>query len=110
LTANGIFLVEKPNYDMTDGLEISINRTSTYFTVSDTTKKAGIPWVFHEYLALRPSYFYCLSKGLPQASAYRVTLYGADMKSGMEGAIMNYYSNRNKAVKRRLTVRQESNR
>jgi len=112
LTANGIFLVEKPNYSMTDGLEISINRTPVYFTSSDVstgTKEAGIPWVFHEYLALRPSYFYCLQKGLPQASAYRVTLYGNDGRGGMEDAIKSYYSNRNRAIKKRLTVKQESN-
>lgn len=112
LTANGIFLVEKPNYNMTSGLEVSIARSPNYFSAGDVstgTKKAGIPWVFHEYLALRPAYFYCLEKGLPQFTAYRLTLYGADLKSGMEGAIKNYYSNRNRAVKKRLTVRQENN-
>lgn len=90
LTANGIFLVQKPNYNMTDGLEFHINRTSTYFTVSDTTKKAGIPWVFHEYLALKPSYEYCLQKGLPQANNYR-----ADLEK-LELAIKKYYRDRNK--------------
>jgi hypothetical protein len=67
LTANGIFLVQKPNYSMTAGLEVWINRTPTYFTVSDTTKKAGLPWVHHEYLSIRPAYYYCAEKGLPQA-------------------------------------------
>lgn len=96
LNSNGIFLVQKPDYNLTDGIEIWVNRTSTYFTESDTTKKAGIPYVFHEYLALRPAYFYCLEKGLKQASAYRVTLYGNDGRSGMEKAIKDYYKNRNK--------------
>lgn len=96
LTANGIFLVQKPNFDLTDGLEIWVNRTPTYFVVSDTTKVAGIPWVFHEYLALRPSYLYCLQKGLPQASDYRMMLYGNDGRSGMEGKIKKYYRDRNK--------------
>lgn len=104
LTANGIFLVQKPNFSLTDGLEISINRTSTYFTTSDTTKKAGIPWVFHEYLALRPSYFYCLQKGLPQANNYKVTL------DEMEMSIKRYYANRDRAVKRSLGIAQQNNR
>lgn len=104
LTANGIFLVQKPNFSLTDGLEISINRTSTYFLTSDTTKKAGIPWVHHEYLALRPSYFYCLQKGLPQANNYKITL------DEMERDIEKYYSNRNRAVKRGLRVVQQNNR
>jgi len=96
LNSNGIFLVQKPNYASTDGLEISVNRTSTYFTTSDTTKKAGIPWVFHEYLALRPSYFYCVQKGLPQSVDFRKRLYGEDGRSGMEGDIKKYYRDRNK--------------
>lgn len=95
VTANGIFLVQKPNYNMTDGIEISVARTSTYFTTGDTTKKAGIPWVHHEYLALRPSYFYCLQKGLPQAVDYRLRLYGNDGNGGMEKDIKQYYRDRN---------------
>lgn len=98
LTANGIFLVQKPNYSSTNGLEIRINRTPVDFSsgdVSTGTKKAGIPWIHHEYLALRPSYFYALQKGLAQAPAYKVALYGEDGKSGMEKAIKDYYRNRN---------------
>lgn len=96
LTANGIFLIQKPNYSLSNGLEIWINRTPSYFTTSDTTKKAGIPWTHHEYLALRPSYFYCLQKGLPQATAYKIALYGETGKGGMEAAIKKYYRDRNK--------------
>lgn len=103
LNSNGIFLVEKPNYSLTDGLEIWVNRTPTYFLTSDTTKKAGIPWVFHEYLALRPSYQYCVRKGLPQAVDYRKTLYGEDGRSGMEGAIKKYYRDRNKGFQQSIS-------
>lgn len=90
LNSNGIFLVQKPNYSSTDGLEVWISRTPTYFTTSDTTKKAGIPYVHHEYLALRPSYYYCLAKGLPQARDYGVQL------QGIELAIKKYWRDRNK--------------
>ena len=90
LTANGIFLNDIPNYSSTDGLEIYVSRTPTYFTVNDTTKKAGIPWTHHEYLAIRPSYYYCLQKGLPQATAL-----GQEMLR-MEEVIMAGISNRNK--------------
>lgn len=96
LTANGIFLIQKPNYSSSNGLEIWINRTPSYFTTGDTTKKAGIPWTHHEYLALRPSYFYCLQKGMPQATAYKIALYGEDGKGGMEAAIKKYYRDRNR--------------
>lgn len=102
LTANGIFLVETPNYNSTDGLEIYINRTPSYFATSDTTKKPGIPDMFHEYLAMRPAYFYCLQKGLKEADSYRVTLYGQDGRSGIEGLIKKYYRDRNKAFQQRI--------
>ena len=96
LTANGIFLTVIPNYTLTDALEVYISRTPTYFTVSDTTKKPGIPWTHHEYLAIRPSYYYCLQKGLPQA----VRL-GEEMLM-MEELIKKDYSYRNKDEKPRL--------
>lgn len=100
LTANGIFLVQKPNYSSTDGLEIWINRSPVYFTSSDVstgTKKAGLPWVHHEYLSLRPSYFYCLAKGLPQARDYGVQL------QTMEIAIKKYWRDRNKDYTQAIT-------
>jgi hypothetical protein len=96
LIANGIFLVETPNYNSTDGGEFTISRTSYHFTVSDTTKVAGIPLIHGEYLALRPSYFYCLSKGLPQAVDYRLRLYGNDGKGGMEEAIRKFWRDKNR--------------
>jgi hypothetical protein len=96
LTANGIFLVQKPNYSSSNGLEITVSRTPSYFVSSDTTKKPGIPWTHVEYLSLRPSYFYCLAKGLSQALAYKIALYGEDGKGGMEAAIKKYWRDRNK--------------
>lgn len=90
ITANGIFLTVIPDYNSTDGLEIYVNRTPSYFLTSDTTKKAGIPWTHHEYLAIRPAYFYCLQKGLPQAKDL-----GVEMQR-MEQNIEKYYSDRNK--------------
>lgn len=98
LTANGIFLNVVPDYNSTDGLEIYVNRTPTYFLTSDTTKKAGIPWTHHEYLAIRPAYYYCLQKGLPQARDLGVEV------QRMEQDIEKYYSDRNKDDKLRLSA------
>lgn len=89
-TANGIILYPKPNYTNSTGLKIYYNRTPDYFVSTDTTKKPGIPDMFHEYLALRPSYQYCLRKGLPQTASLR-----NDMLA-VEEAIKLYYSNRSK--------------
>ena len=87
-TSNGIFLYPAPNFTRTDALRVYYARTPNYFVTSDTTKQAGIPDIFHEYLAIRPSYYYCLSKGLPRARDY-----GAEMRE-MEQQIREYYGKR----------------
>ncbi len=106
-TANGIFLYPAPNYNYTNGLKIYCNRTSTYFTVSDTTKKAGIPWTLHEYLALRPSYYYCLSKGLPQTAGLAVEMlkFEGDEDKGITGLIPAYYSKRAKDEPQQIRIK-----
>lgn len=58
-TANGLFLDLIPSYSSTNGLKVFINREGSYFTSSDTTKKAGFSGLFHSYLALKPSIDYC---------------------------------------------------
>ncbi len=109
LTANGIMLTDIPNYDSENGLEIFVSRAPAYFVYTDTTKIAGIPEMHQEYLTLRPSYFYCLEKGLPQASAYKLELFGPDGKSGMELDIKNYWSKRNRTEKPGLRVARQNN-
>jgi len=54
-TANGILFKEIPNYNYTNGLEVYINREGSYFVYTDTTKKAGVPGIFHRYFVLRPA-------------------------------------------------------
>lgn len=89
LIGNNVVFYPTPNYTSVNGIEFTITRTPIYFTTSDTTKKPGIPDMFHEYLVLRPAYFYCIMKGLPQAKAY------GDNMLMMEREIQHYYSNRN---------------
>lgn len=89
-TANGIFFDVIPNYTATDGIKIFINREGSYFTTSDTTKKAGFAGLFHEYLALRPSYQYASRNGLPNKN---------DLKNEMlemETDIKKHYRDRSK--------------
>lgn len=103
-TANGIILYPQPNYTNAAGLKIYYNRTPEYFTVSDTTKLPGIPDMFHEYLALRPSYQYCLRKGLPQTPNLK-----QDMII-MEDGIKDYYKSRSKDEVKRMTSAPRSSR
>lgn len=92
LIGNNVVFYPTPNYNSTDGIEFTVTRTPVYFTTSDTTKKPGIPDMFHEYLVLRPAYYFCVSKGLPQAKAY------GEAMIMMEREITNYYSRRNKTL------------
>lgn len=89
-TGNGVFLNPIPNYASTDGLKLFINRESTYFAVSDTTKLSGIDGLCHDYLYLKPSYEYARDKGLQNMQ----TLF-RDMNVSWQKIILRY-QNRNR--------------
>lgn len=92
LIGNAVVFYPTPNYTSVDGIEFTVTRTPVYFLTLDTTKKPGIPDMFHEYLVLRPAYYFCVAKGLPQAKAYGETMLM------MERDIKQYYANRNKTL------------
>jgi len=92
LIGNNVVFYPTPNYTSANGIEFTVTRTPIYFTTSDTTKKPGIPDMFHEYLVLRPAYYFCVAKGLPQAKAY------GDAMLMMEREAKQYYANRNKTL------------
>jgi hypothetical protein len=73
-TGNGIFLVPIPDYTYANGVKMFISREALYFTVADTTKLPGFAGIFHEYLALRPSYQYAYRKGLQSAKALQTEM------------------------------------
>lgn len=98
-TANGIFLDPEPSYSYSGGLKVYVNREGSYFSSTDTTKKPGFAGLFHEYLALRPSYQFAYRNGLTNTAALQneVLL--------METAIEDYYGAREKDVRKKLSPR-----
>lgn len=104
LTSNGIILFPTPNYNSDEGAEMYVSRTPSYFLSTDTTKKPGIPDMFHEYLVIRPAYFYSLAKGLPRARDYK-----AEMDI-LEREIQAYYGRRPRYEKVKMSVVQQNNR
>ena len=102
-TANGIFLDPIPNYNSTGGIKVFINRTGSYFATTDTTKKPGFNGLFHEYLALRPSYQYALRNSLANMNVLK-----AEMIE-MENAIMDSYKARERDVQKTLRGRVNQN-
>ncbi|MCK9370987.1 hypothetical protein M0R04_13840 [Candidatus Dojkabacteria bacterium] len=101
-TANGIFLDAIPNYSVTNGLKIFINREGSYFTVNDTTKKPGFAGLFHEYLALFASYQYARRNGLKNQEVFK-----RDMLE-MENQIEVYYSQRSRDEKQQIITKHRS--
>jgi len=109
-TANGIFFDLKPDYSSTNGAKIYFSRSPSYFASTDTTKYPGIPDMFHRWCALRPSYDYCLRKGMANAGAYKLELYGPDGKSGLKGSIEEYYSSRDKDAVMKISMKRINSR
>lgn len=103
-TANGIFLDPVPNYNSTNGLKVYINREASYFTSSDTTKKAGIPGIFHKYLAIRPAEDYARRNSLDNYQAIRAE------RVLMEQEIQEYFALRNRDDVKRMKVNFQDNR
>jgi hypothetical protein len=96
-TGKYITLDPIPNYNYTAGLKVLINREGSYFTTADTTKKPGFAGIFHEYLALRPSYFYCMRNQKPIANKLKEEMLE------LEAAIEDHYAKREKDVQKTLT-------
>jgi hypothetical protein len=109
-TGNGIFLDFIPNYNWRTteegekGLKVFINREASKFSASDTTKKLGFAHLFHEYLALAPSYRYGYRNSLATTKSLDYEL------QKMTKAIKDYFGTREKDVRRRLKANVENTR
>lgn len=85
------------NYNATRGIKVLVNRTSSYFTYTDTTKVAGYPY-FQEYFFLKPSLEHARRNSLatlPRLEKQILDLEG-DITTGRVGLIAKAYGNRRK--------------
>lgn len=103
-----IVLFPKPNYNSTNGLKLSTTRTGSYFVSTDTTKVAGIPNRFHDYLWLRPSYFWCLKKDQRRAGNLKVELLKMEADIADHFKRLNADSTRMGAIQRMRPMRQNN--
>jgi hypothetical protein len=97
-TANGIFLDAIPGYNATKGLKVYINRESSYFTYSDTTKKPGVPGLHHKYFALKPALDYARRNNLATLPRLEQEV------AKMERDIKEYFGRREKDTRNILTM------
>jgi len=93
-----------PTYSQTGGIQVYINRESTYFTVSDTTKKPGIDGLCQEYLSLVPSYKYARNHSLPNVARLEKDV------SMMEQKIKDRYGRRERDTRRAFVPVEANNR
>ncbi len=101
---NGIFFDVPPSYSRTGGIKALVNRTSSYFTTADTSKKPGIPGTFHRYIVLKMAIAYGRRKTLKHLADLRAEL------AGMETDIKAHYARRARDERKRITTRQHATR
>lgn len=100
---NALILDPVPDYNYTNGIEMYISRENQYFATTDTTKRAGIPGLFHKYLYLKPAYEFASREGHRNLAVIQ------DKILRLENDIREYYSFRNGDVRKRLQVTNHSN-
>lgn len=111
-TARGIFLDFVPNYNLTDGIKVMVNREGTYFLYSDTTKKAGVPGNLHRYLAIKPALDYARRKSLANYSTLLeevIKFEGHKELNFLDGIIADTFGRRERDIPRRLVANVENN-
>ena len=115
---NGIRFNVVPNYSWRQategqrGIKLYVSRETTSFAYTDTTKKPGIPAIFHKYCYLKPSLEYARRKesaNYPQLLAEIQALEGDESRS-IKGQIAQYFSSRPRDERQGMRVLQESNR
>lgn len=108
-TANGILFDLVPNYNWRNanegerGVKLLINRESSYFTYTDTTKKPGVPGIHHHYFALQVAKAFAPKEGTNYSRIVSEILL-------MERKIQEDFSLRPKDEVRRLTASVHNNR
>lgn len=104
-TGNAIFLNLIPNYSATNALEIYINRESSYFVYTDTTKKPGVPGILQKYFYLKPALDNARRNNLSTLSRIEAEVYKmeGDESRGVLGTIARYFGRRERDIVRRMT-------
>lgn len=109
-TGPTFFLDPVPNYNSTNGFQAFINREGYYFTTADTTKKPGVPGIFHKYYYLKPSLDYARRNSLSNYAALQneVMKMEGDESRGIVGTIGAYFGKRQKDVRRGMVANVEN--
>lgn len=107
LLANGIFLDPVPNFSVTNGIKIIVNREGTQYTTSSTTTTTGLP-AYEEYLYLQPAYEEASIKQLSNLAELRKKVMDleGDEANRLTGKIKAYFGRRNQDERKVMTNKQ----
>lgn len=97
---NNIFLLPIPDYGADGGVELQLQRGSNYFTTADTTKKPGIPSIFHRYISLYPARDHVLAKTIPN----KLQAIDAEIQR-LDADLIEFFAFRDRDERPRMTVR-----
>lgn len=103
-TSNGIFFDPIPSYNATNGLKMYINRESSYFAYTDTTKKPGVPGLFHKYFYLKPAAENARRNNLSNAAKLMDEVAKMEGVPGRAGSIAKYFGFRARDERKQLTM------
>ena len=86
-----------PNYTVARGVKVLINRSSSYYTYTDISRRPGYPY-FQEYFFLKPAYEKTRTKDTErhQSIEKEIIKLEGDLSSGKLGLIAKAYGNRKK--------------
>ena len=96
--SNSLLLDPVPNYNSSGGLKVVFQRGPSYFVSTDTTKKPGIPSIFHMYLARYTALPFLIDNTKGNKNDV------ADLITVDEIAIQNFYAARGKDDRRGFSL------
>jgi hypothetical protein len=102
--SNGIFLDAIPNYSVSAGIKMIVNREGSSFLTTDTTKTPGVP-TYHEYFYLKPAFEKASilgSSNLTSLEKKVIDLEGSE-RLRITGKIKEFFSQRERDIRHIMT-------
>lgn len=98
-----------PSYNYTNGLKVYVNREGSYFTYTDTTKKPGVPGLFHKYFYLKPALDVARRNNLGNRQLIENEIAKMEGVPGVNGTIGEYFASRPRDEDKRLHTVEQNN-
>lgn len=98
LVGNFIYLYPKPSFSATNGLTVYLERNKLEMVSTYTTTPLGVPSIFNEYICRYAALAHLIETQRPSKNDVAAQI------QIDEAAILNFFANREKGIKRQMTV------